>query len=297
MAAGRLAWRVALLGALTLGLGASARAAVSATDDTGRLVRLLRPAQRVISLAPHATELLYGVDAGDQLVGAIEFSDYPAAAKRLPRVGGARGLDLERIASLKPDLVVAWQSGNGAAQVERIEGLGIPVFRSEPRELDDIATSLLRLGVLTGHTRAALGAAQEFRARIAHLRVKYMNRAPVRAFYQVWNQPLMTVGGNHLITDLLRMCGAVNVFASLATPAPTVSVEAEVAAAPEIIIAAASQTASADLAIWKKWTRLPAVRNRQLVTVDPDLVTRHTERVAQGAAQLCDLIEAARSGR
>jgi len=286
---------------LTLGLllaawVAGAAHAQTVTDDSGRTLALARPAQRIVSLAPHITELLFSAGAGAQVVGVIEFSDYPAAARRLPRIGGAYGLDLERIAALKPDLVIAWSSGNSTAQVERIESLGIPVYRSEPATLEDVARSVERFGQLSGHADLARQVAGDFRGRIARLRQTYAQRIPVKVFYQVWPQPLMTVGGPHVITDVLNLCGGRNIFSSLLSPGPTVSTEAVLAAAPRLIIGGAAEGGdAASLAIWKRWPSLPAIKHQGLLVLDAALITRHTVRIAEGAEQLCRAIDAARA--
>ena len=291
--------RGALLGALLDALlGSNAVLAVTVTDDTGKAITLPQPARRIVSLAPHVTELIYAAGAGGQLVGAIEYSDYPEAAKKVPRVGSARGIDLERIATLKPDLVIAWQTGNAAVQVERIEALRIPVYRSEPRKVDDVATSLTRIGVLTGHEREAERAAADFRGRVARLAQTYAKKAPVRVFYQVWSNPVITVGGTHLISDVMRLCGAENIFSASTTPAPTVGIESVLAGAPQMIIVGRSPGApngDQDMNLWKQWPEMPAVKNKRIVAIDPDLITRHTPRIVTGAEQLCKAVDQARA--
>ncbi len=290
----------ACIAALVVALGVSspAGATVSVIDDSKRTITLARPAQRVISLAPHATELLFGAGAGRQVVGVTEFSDFPLAARRLPRVGGSRGLDLERIVAARPDLVIAWQSGNSAAQVERIEKLGIPVFRSEPRTLGDVARTLERFGILTGHAEHATDAARRFNARIEALRQTYAGRRPVRVFYQVWKQPLMTIGGPHVISDVVRLCGGHNVFAQLDTPGPTVDIEAVVAADPQLIVGGAADGGDlSDLRMWQRWPQISAVRNGRYSVLDAALITRHTERLVLGAERLCKAIDATRNDR
>jgi len=292
----RFAGHAALVVALVAACPATA--GVSVVDDSQRTITLARPAQRIISLAPHATELLFGAGAGRQVVGVTEFSDFPQAARRLPRVGSSRGLDLEQIVAARPDLVIAWQSGNSAAQVERIEKLGIPVFRSEPKTLDDVARTLERFGVLTGHAEPAREAARRFSARIQALRQAYAGRRPVRVFYQVWKQPLMTIGGPHVISDVMTLCGASNVFAQLDTPGPTVNIEAVVAADPQLIVGGAANGGDvSDLRMWQRWPQIAAVRNGRYTVLDAALITRHTERLAQGAEQLCEAIDATRNDR
>ena len=281
---------------LFLALCSQSVGALAVRDDTGREVRLDAPARRIVSLAPHITELLFDIDAGDAIVAATEYSDYPEAAKHLPRVGGLAGIDLERIVALKPDLVIAWQSGTSRAQLEALSRLGIPVFRSEPHTLADVATTLERLGALTGHSREASAQAGAFRRKVAALRDSYASRPPVRVFYQVWNNPLMTIGGPHLITHVIELCGGRNVFASVAMLAPTIDVEAVVAADPQLIVTAAENgKVRNDIALWSRWTSVSAVRHHRYLFLDPALITRHTPRILVGSEALCRAIESART--
>ena len=293
-----------LLRALALGLtlaavARTAAATVGVVDDAGHTVTLAAPAQRVVSLAPHATELIYAAGGGARLVGTVGYSDYPAAAKGVPRVGDSHALDLERIAALKPDLIVVWQSGNADLQIARLRALHIPLFVSDPTRLDDIATSLTRLGALFGTLPTAQAAARAFRGEIAQLRGRYANRAPVSVFFEIWDRPLMTLNGKQMVSDVIRLCGGRNVFAALKPLAPTVSTEAVLAANPDAIIATTSQDAGGPnrplpaLESWRAWPMLNAVKHGNLFALDGDLITRPAPRLAQGAAQLCaDLDEA-----
>ncbi len=271
------------------------RGARRCATTRARTVALDRPATRIVSLAPHATELLYAIGAGGRLVGATGFSDYPPEAKALPRVGGLYGLDVERIVALKPDLVVAWRSGTSEAELEQLERVGLTVFRSEPHTLDDVATTIERLGALTGETSRATATAAAFRAQVATLRATYASRPPVRVFYQVWNDPLMTVGGPQLITQVIELCGGRNVFASLPMLSPVVDAEAVIAADPQLIVTSAENADHArDVAAWSRWSGVAAVRAKRYLFLDPALITRHTPRVLIGAEQLCRAIDDAR---
>ena len=267
-------------------------------DVTGAPVRLARPAARVVSLAPHLTENLFAIGAGDLIVGTVQYSDHPEAARRLPRVGGYSRLDLEAVAALKPDLVVAWQTGNGAAELEKIRGLGIPVFVTQADRIEQVAADLERLGRLTGREAGAQAAAQAFRRRLAGLRQRYAERLPVRTFYEVWHQPLMTVGGGQIISDAIRVCGGDNIFAGLTALAPQVSEEAVVAADPEAIVASGMGEARPDwLDNWRRWTALTAVARGNLFFIPPDLLQRHTPRLLDGTEMLCRHLETARERR
>jgi iron complex transport system substrate-binding protein len=277
-----------------------ANATVTAIDDAGNTVTLSAPAQRVVSLAPHVTELLYAAGGGAKVVGAVAYSDYPPEAQKVPRVGDNRALDLERIVALKPDLIVVWRHGNAQQQLDRLRDLHIPLFFSEPRRLDDVATSLTRLGILLGTEPTAQAAAATYRQDIAQLRARYAQRAPVSVFYEVWDQPLMTINGSHMISDVIALCGGRNVFAALDPLVPTVSTEAVLAANPDAIVTASQGATSPDrplpsLARWQAWPTLTAVAHGNLFAVDGDLLTRPAPRIAQGAAQLCKDLDLARS--
>jgi iron complex transport system substrate-binding protein len=279
-------------------LTSSATAAVSVVDDAGRTVTLAKPAQRIVSLAPHATELLFAAGAGKTVVGVVRYSDFPEAAKQVPVVGEAGALDLETLLSLKPDLIVAWQSGNPAAAIERLLKFNIPVFLSEPRHLDDIATNLERLGRLAGTQISAAAASAQFRAALQQLRADYSGKPPVTVFYQIWDRPLITLNGTHMVSAVLELCGGKNLFAALPVIAPEVSMEAVLAADPDVIIAGGSASSKDHgLGQWTRWPTLRAVRNKQLYFVEPDTIQRSTPRLLQGAKEICRALQAARGSR
>lgn len=201
-----------LLLLLVITAASTAGAEVNVRDDVGNTVHLATPAKRIVSLAPHMTELLFAAGAGERLVGAVEYSDYPPAAQKIPRVGGYSRLDLETIAALKPDLIVAWESGNSSSHVASLRHLGLPVFVSQPNRMEDVATLLERLAILAGSEAVGKAEAGKFRQRLAGLRSKYANRPVVRTFYQIWKQPLKTVGQGQIIGDAIAICGGDNVF-------------------------------------------------------------------------------------
>jgi iron complex transport system substrate-binding protein len=267
-------------------------------DDLGRSVVLAHPAERIISLAPHATELLFDVGAGGRVVGVSQGSDYPPAATRIPRVGGASGLDMERIVQLRPDLVVAWASGNSRLAVDRLIDMGIPVYFTEPRRLEDVATSLERLGRLAGTESVAYAAAHAFNSRLQQLRAQYAHRATVTVFYEIWNSPLLTVNGEHMISHVIELCGGRNVFADVPVLTPQVGVEAVLARDPQAIVASAIGGRRPPwLDDWRRWPWLAAVRSGNLYFIDSDLMNRQTPRILDGAERLCGQLEAARRGR
>lgn len=259
-------------------------------DDLGRSVSLAQPAKRIVSLAPSITELLYAAGAGNRIVGAVDYSDYPKDALKIPRVGGAGALDVERIVSLKPDLVVAWKSGNPSGQIDKLKSLGLPVFYAEPRHLQDIAVDIERLGVLSGSQREALRAAQAFSSSVATLRRRYSKKKAVSVFYEVWPSPLMTVSDRHIISEVLHLCGATNVFGKLTMLTPTVSTESVIVADPRVIVSSGPEKW---LGAWKKWD-MSATRQGHLFHIPADLISRPSPRIIEGAKLLCSQIEAAR---
>ncbi len=290
--------RLVLPAGLALLIGATPlHAAVSATDDSGQTVTLAQPARRVVALAPHITEQLFAIGAGERIVGTTEYADFPPAAQSIPRVGRAHSLDLERISALQPDLIVVWGSGFPPALIDALRRLRVPVYVSEPGALDSVATSLERLGTLTAAPRA-VEAARDFRARLAGLRQTYAGRDEVKVFYQIWSQPLMTLGRPHVLTEAIAVCGGRNVFGTLAPIAPQVSLEAVIAAAPQLIATAeADAKPSGALDMWTRFTSVPAVRHDLLVTLDGNKINRHSPRMLDEVGVLCEYVEQARKAR
>ncbi len=282
----------------TIAFSAPVQAQITVRDDTGRDIQLKAPAKRIVALAPHVAEMLYAAGAGERIVGTVDYSDYPPAATKLPRIGSYDRFDLEAIAALRPDLVIAWETGNPAAQVARLKALGLTVYTTQPNRLDDIPGQLERLGRLAGTSTTADAAATAFRQRLEKLRSTYGTRPPVRVFYQIWINPLMTVGGPQIITDAIRVCGGENVFGDLKQMAPVVSVEGVLAANPEAIVATGMGDARPDwLNDWAKWPRLLAAQRGNLFHINPDIMQRHTPRILDGAEKLCNDLEVARSRR
>ena len=288
----------AALLACACGARAGVGVGVTVRDDTGRLVHLAAPAARVVSLAPDLTELLFDVGAGDRVVGVIARTDFPSAARALPRVGTEGSIDPEAVLALAPDLVLALPSAGDARTLERLAALGIPVFRSEPRELAGIARTLEVLGRLTGRVAGAAAAARAFRARLARLERRYSGRAKVGVFYEVWDRPLMTVGARDLITKVIRLCGGDNVFAALPGLAPQLDREMVLRADPEVIVTSGAEgKRGAWLEAWRAFPSLLAVRRDNLYFVPPELLQRATPRILEGARRLCEDLDAARARR
>jgi len=284
--------------ALTLGLllcALGCHAQLSVTDDSGHTVSLARPATRIVSLAPHLTEMAFAVGAGDALKAVIRYSDYPAAARELPVVGDAFALDFEAIVRLRPDLVLVWSSGLGERQRARLRALGLTVFESEIRNAAAISDTLRRLGRLLGHAEQGAAVAARFDGDWQSLRSRHSGKPALRVFWQLWSDPLMTVNREHLIGQAIQACGGVNVFGALPLLTPTVGWEAAVAADPQLIAASGPASGAADeFARWQRFAQVSAVRRKQFAYLDADLIGRMGPRFVQGAAALCEAIDGAR---
>lgn len=243
------------------------------------------------------TELLFEAGAGEKLVGVSLFSDYPEAAKQIARIGDASSVDLERVAALKPDLVVAWKSGNHDADIAKLARMDYPVFVTEPRRLSDIPRLLRALGALAGTRQAADHAAEAFEQKLETLRERYSGRSKMPVFYQIWDEPLMTVNSDHIIDAVLRICGGVNVFADAQPLVPVISFESVLGRQPQVILDGhrISQEHSETWESWTRFPRLPAVARGNLYRVNPELLHRQTSRILEGAAMVCDYLDQARA--
>ncbi|MDR3482846.1 MAG: cobalamin-binding protein [Burkholderiaceae bacterium] len=278
-------------------LTAHANAAISVVDDDGNTVVLSHPAQRIITLAPHLTEMMFAVGAGPRIVGTVTYSDFPAEAKRIPLIGDNLHIDLERVAALKPDLLVVWQHGNASRELDALRQLGIPLFYSEPHDLAQIPDTLTRLGRLAGTDAKAQQVADSMRTQLNNLAARYAHRPNVRVFYQVWDKPLYTLNGKHYVSDVIRLCGGENIFAGLTTTAPVVGVEAVLQENPEAIMTGDLRKEENGLALWKAYPRMLAVQRGNLFAFDPDLLVRPGPRIVDGAAAVCEKLDLARSRR
>jgi iron complex transport system substrate-binding protein len=270
---------------------------VSTKDDSQRQISLDKPAQRIISLAPHATELLFAVGAGAQIVGVSEYSDYPEQAKKIPSVGNIFALDLERVIALKPDLVVVWGTGNAKLLTSKLRENHITVFESEPHDFETIASSLERLAVLTGTESKGKEAATTFRNRLENLRQTYQlkpGQKTVNVFFQIWRKPLMTLNDRHLVSSAIRLCGGKNIFGDLKEISPTVSLEAVLSLNPQAIIASSGEIQDV-LVDWQQFPRLFAVNKSNLFIIDGNWINRSGPRILDGVESMCKNLAIARA--
>ncbi len=267
-------------------------------DDTGAHLKLAQPARRIVSLAPGATEMLFAAGAGARLIATVAYADQPAAARQVPRIGDSSAIDMERLVVLKPDVVVYWPGGNNPAQIAQLKRLGFALYGQQVNRLGDLVASLRRLGTLAGTENAARQRAGQIEAQLVQLRAQYSKRAPMSALLETWNQPLYTVGGQHLMSDALSVCGAVNVFGDLPQLSPAVQVEAVITRNPDLIIVAAPPGAGAQwLQAWRNFPALKAVRSGKLLDFQDQALSRLGPSVVDATAGLCAQIEKARARR
>lgn len=251
------------------------------------------PPERIVSLSPHITELVFAAGSGDNLIGVAEYSDFPPQAGSIPRVGGHSGLDYEGILALRPDLVLAWPSGNGQQAIAKLQELGLRVETSEPKRLEDIPDEIERIGQLTGNPHVATQRAETLRQRLARLRQAFADRSRLRVFYQIWDRPLMTISGSHILDQAIALCGGINPFADLLPLTPQVNQEAVVLSRPDLLLLPADDKTAAR---WQQdWQRLAATAAWRFAQLDPDLLQRPTARMFEGVEQLCLAIDQARS--
>lgn len=283
---------IALLAVAASAAAAGTPAARTVSDDSGRTVTVRSPPLRIVSLSPGGTEMLFAAGAGHEVVATVEYSDVPPEAKRVPRIGDAVSIDLERLVRIHPDVVVAWPAGGNPAQREKIARLALAVYEQQAQRLADLAPSIRRLGGLAGTEVEAEAAARGIEARLAALRRTYAGaggagRHP-SVLLEVWNRPIYTVGGQHLMTDALELCGVRNVFAELPEAGPVVDIEAVIARDPDIIIAAGPPGESAAwLVDWQRFATLRAVRNHRLLAFEDQALSRLGPSVLDATEALC----------
>ena len=241
-------------------------------------------ATRVVSLAPSLSEIVVELGATDLLVGRLEAGETLPELVNVASVGGYGQLDMERLLSLRPDLILLWPGSVGVAQRDQLKRLNIPTFTAEPKNLTQLVDQVE--GVATALNRAERGRelAARLRARLEQLRQQYAREQPLRVFYQVWDRPLYTVGGGQIISDALALCGARNVFADLSLPAPQVSVESVLQRNPDVIIAGTQ----AQLDAWKAWPQLEAVKQGRLLLLADKGLERPSGQMIEATARLCE---------
>lgn len=272
-------------------------ASFKVVDDDGHTVIFNKPAVRIISLSPHATELLFAAGATNQIAATVSYSDYPPQAKNIKRIGSYKKIDLESVVKVNPDLIIAWNSGGNQQQIEDLKKLGYKFYFSEPRSFEDVAANIVNMGVILGTTELANIKAQEYLSELKELKLKYSNLEKVKVFYQVWDKPLRTINDGHLINSVIEFCGGSNVYADLSLRAPKVGIESVIQKNPEAIIIGMSENRKDWIEPWFKWVSIDAVKNKHVYSVDADLIVRQGPRILQGTKLVCELLEKVRNDK
>ncbi len=253
------------------------------------------PAKRIIALSPHSVEMLYAIGAGDRIIATVEFADYPEAALDIPRIGSYAGIQIESVLQLQPDLIIAWKDGNKTDDLEKLESLGMNMYYSHPKDIDAISHELINLGKLTGLTENAKKASDELASKYLQIKTRYKNKQKIRLFYQLWHEPLRSVGPNNWVQSLIEDCNGGNIFEDTDTAYPVVSLENILRKDPQVIIVphhSGSDTVKNQ--IWKNWKNITAVKHQKIFTINGDLLHRFGPRAIDGLELLCDAIDSAR---
>ena len=262
--------------------------AIQVIDYVGNKISLNAPAERIVALAPHIVENVFSAGAGDKLIGVVNYSDYPEAALKLPIVGGYQQVNNEKIIELKPDLILAWDSGNSHSNIQKLKSLGFSVYIDQPHTLQDVAKSIRDIGILTNREAISEPVAADYLDKISTIKNTYRNKSKVSSFYQVWNQPLQTINGKHIISAAMEVCGGTNIYAEELAVAPIINIESVLDKNPQAIVASGMANARPEwLDDWLQWQSLDAVKNDNLFYIPPDYIQRHTLRILFGIKEFC----------
>jgi len=279
---------------LGISLPHAAIAEITLLQADGETLKLPAPAKRIITLAPNLAELVFAAGAGDRLQAVAEYSNFPAAVLKIPRIGNAFRIDLERIIKLKPDLVIAWKSGNPQPALQKLEQLGITVWQMEITRPEEIADAVENISVAAGTTDQGRIVAQQLRDRLSTLVQENARKAPVEFFYQIAARPLYTVNGQHIISRSIEICGGRNIFANLQALAPQVSRESVILANPQVMIAPEVPGEPPALQAWQDWPRLRAVQNKAMLYLPADGISRAAPRLLDSIELACKLLDKVR---
>ncbi|MBJ6913962.1 vitamin B12 ABC transporter substrate-binding protein BtuF [Vibrio cholerae] len=250
------------------------------------------PAERIISLAPHATEIAYAAGLGDKLVAVSEYSDYPPQALELERVANHQTINIEKILTLKPDLIIAWPAGNPPRELAKLRQLGFTIYDSQTKTLDEIANNIEALSHYSANPEVGQKAAHDFRQRLQDLGTQYASNQPIRYFYQLSEKPIITLAQGHWPSEVFSLCGGVNIFADSEVPYPQVSIEQVLVKQPQVIFT--SEHAIANGHMWRAWqAELSAVQNNQVWALNADWLNRPTPRTLDAVEQVCTYLKIA----
>lgn len=270
-------------------------ASITLQQANGETITLPAPARRIITLAPNLAELVFAAGAGEHLKAVVEYSNFPAQVAHIPRVGDAFRIDLERIIELKPDLVIAWKSGNPQTALRKLEQLGITVWQIEITRPEEIADAVENISYAAGTRDSGQALARQLRKRLANLQHQNAHKRPVSYFYQIAPRPLYTINGQHIISRSLEICGGRNSFSDLAALAPQVSRESVILANPQALIAPEIPGSPPALGVWQDWPQLQSVKNNNMLYLPADEISQATPRLLDSIELACKLLDKVRT--
>lgn len=248
---------------------------------------------KVISLSPHTTELAYEAGLGEYLIAVSEHSDYPPEAQKLEQVANFKGINIERVIALQPDLVLAWKGGNPDKELAKIARFGIEIFYSNPHSLEDTADNIEKLGLFSKKPELAASRAAKLRQTLKSIRQAYQHKSKVPYFYQVDSHPLMTNNDQHWPQPLFSLCGGLNIFADSKAPYPQISMEQVVTKQPQAIFF--SSVREHPSYPWNAWQEhIPALKNNAIFTISADWLNRPTPRAIRAVEQICAALDRVR---
>lgn len=279
---------------LTLIVSTPLYASCVVTDGLNHTIQLKKPAKRIVSLAPNVTEILFSIGAGNQIIGAVQGSDYPLEARKIHRIGTYTAINVEKLMAMHPDLIIAW-GDTYSRQLTTLRKLGVPIYTPNPQQLEDIPLIMKNLGCLCGVNGKAIREADDFSYKLDKMRKQYANQKPLTVFFQTNPYSSYTIHKNSWINQVIAVCGGRNIFAQTKLPYDRISLESIVIANPEVIISEAPGQA------WKKrWQTeedISAVKNNLLFTIDPNLIEQASPRILKGTEKICKYLQSARAGK
>jgi len=252
------------------------------TDDIGRSVKITPAPKRIISLAPGITEMLYALGLADNIAGVTTFCDWPAAARTKQKIGGFTNPSIEKIVSLKPDLIIATADGNRQDTVQQLEKLGLPVYIINPADTNGVLRNILQIGKITNRKDAAGKLADRLQKRLNNITAQIRHKKKPRVFFQLGQEPLFTAGSKTLINEAIERAGGINVAGLDTARYPVYSAEGVIASSPEIIVFAPMINDKKSVAVknyWQKFKDISAVKNNKIYPIDADLINRASPRI------------------
>ena len=263
--------------------------AVPFTDELGRKVMVVHPPQRIISIAPSVTEILFALNLGERIVGVSSYCNYPPEAKQKERVGGYINPSMEKIVALHPDLVIQTADGDLKTFVDRLTSLGIPIYITNPRSVNEVMDSILKIGAVTFTTKGAENLVGSMREKIQDIQRRVQGQPQPRVLHAMSVDPLISSGKGTFVHDLILLAGGRNVAENARGKHPQLSMEEVISRDPEVILLSAmlsSDSLQDQKKWWQRWREISAVRSERIYGVEADLILRPSPRIVKGLEEI-----------